>query len=158
MAAPHRSRWFLDTLLSSVRDEAPHSLGIPRTEASHSIGKLWFGNRDLHYECWIRPRLGVIEIGFHFEADPLTNARLLGAFSAREKEVRRGLGKAVQLEEWDRGWARIWEPHDAGSLDETLRNELAVRLSRYVAVLEPILREELPAEVTWRLPTTRRTA
>ncbi len=149
---------FVRAVSDAVRLRLPSDLDGPRIELRHSIAKWWYGNKDLHYECWIRPRLGVIEIGLHFEADPLTNARLLGAFTAREKEVRRGLGKAVQLEEWDRGWARIWEPHDARSLDETLRNELAVRLSRYVAVLEPILREELPAEATWRLPTTRRTA
>ncbi len=144
--------------MSSVRDELPEPFRDAHVETHGSIGKLWYGNRDLHYECWIRPRLGTVEIGLHFEADPLTNARLLGAFRSREKAVRKGLGAAVRLEEWDRGWSRIWEPHDATRLDEALRRSLAERLSRYVAVLEPMLREELPAEVSWRLPTTRRNA
>ena len=153
-----KTKEFLRALLSSVRDDLPTPYRDARIEIQAAIGKLWYGNRDIHYECNIRARLGTIEIGLHFEADPLTNARLLGAFRSREKHVRKRLGSAVRLEVWDRGWSRIWEPHEATALDEQLRDRLAKRLSRYVEVLEPILREELPAEVSWRLPTTRRTA
>ena len=149
-------REFLRGLLEQARADLPGRFRTARVETHGSIGKLWYGNRELHYECWIRPRLSTVEIGLHFEADPLTNARLLGAFRSREKAVRKGLGSAVRLEEWDRGWSRVWEPHEATGLDDALRGSLAKRLSRYVAVLEPILRDELPAEVSWRLPTTRR--
>ena len=158
MTSGYQSREFLRALLSSVRDNLSPSHRDARIEVQGAIGKLWFGNRDIHYECNIRARIGTIEIGLHFEADPLTNARLLGAFRSRKTAVRKGLGSAARLEEWDRGWSRIWEPHETTSLDDALRGRLAKRLSRYVAVLEPILREELPAEVSWRLPTTRRTA
>jgi len=153
-----KTKEFLRALLSSIRDDLPARYRDARIEVQGAIGKLWYGNRDIHYECNIRARLGTIEIGLHFEADPLTNARLLGAFRSRKTAVLKGLGSAARLEEWDRGWSRIWEPHDAPGLDDALRGRLAKRLSRYVAVLEPILREELPAEVSWRLPTTKRTA
>ena len=89
---------------------------------------------------------GVVELGLHFEADSLTNARLLGAFRAREAEVRRALGRDALVEEWDKGWARVYETHRVE--DATL---LAERLRSYVTALEPILRDELPADVSWKL-------
>jgi hypothetical protein len=110
--------------------------------------KLWYGNRDLHYEIWPRPRLGTIEIGLHFESDPLTNARLLAAFSANAKGVRRSLANA-KIEDWDKGWARVWETLPHRRPDEELAGELATRVAAYVTALEPILRRELPSDVAW---------
>jgi len=114
-----------------------------------SLAQIWYGNRALHYETWIRGRLGVIEIGLHFEADELTNARLLAAFGARRQAVRRALGDDVRIEDWDRGWARVWEPISLGALDDALLTRLGDRLAAYIDALEPILRDELPAGVAW---------
>jgi hypothetical protein len=113
---------------------------------------MWFGNRTLHYEAWIRSRLGVIEIGLHFEADPLTNARLLAAFRARERTVLRTLGPDARVEEWDKGWTRIWEPIALARLDDEHLGLIAARLARYMTALEPILRDELPSDVAWSEP------
>jgi hypothetical protein len=118
------------------------------------MGKLWYGNKDLHYEIWSRERLGTIEIGLHFEADPLTNARLLAAFRANAKAVRRTLA-AARIEEWDRGWARVWEPLPHRRADQQLAIELSERIAAYVTALEPILRRELPSDVVWSEPGTR---
>jgi hypothetical protein len=112
--------------------------------------KIYYGNRDLHYEASHRPRLHTIEIGLHFEADDLTNARLLGAFRKRERSLHRGLPTA-RFEEWDRGWTRIWEPVVYERLGAPLREDIAARLARYITTLEPILRDELPADVPWSL-------
>jgi hypothetical protein len=100
-----------------LRERLTEDLGTFRWEASF-LAKAWFGNHDLHYEITPRERAGMIEIGLHFEADPLTNARLLAAFRANAKTVRRTL-TAARLEEWDRGWCRVWEPlpyREAGSM------------------------------------------
>jgi hypothetical protein len=118
------------------------------------MAKLWYGNKDLHYEIWSRARLGTFEIGLHFEADPLTNARLLGAFAANSKPIRRALADA-RIEEWDRGWARVWEPIPHRKPDEQLASELAGRIAAYVTALEPILRRELPSDVAWSEPAAR---
>jgi hypothetical protein len=115
------------------------------------LAKLWFGNHDLHYEITPRERARTIEIGLHFEADPLTNARLLAAFVANAKVVRRALANA-RLEQWDRGWCRVWEPLPYRSADAELARELASRLATYVTALEPILRRELPSDVAWTVP------
>ncbi len=129
---------------------APKRFGPYRATRWSWIGKLWTGNADLHYEVWRRPRLGTLELGLHFEADELTNARLLAAFRAREAEVREALGDAPLLEAWDKGWARVYE---TAPLDEqpAEAERAAKRLAAYVAALEPILRDELPADVPWRL-------
>jgi hypothetical protein len=113
---------------------------------------MWFGNSALHYEVWLRERLGVIELGLHFEADPLTNVRLLAAFRARERAVRRALGDDARIEAWDKGWARVWEPLTLDRLDAALLERVARRLAAYIATLEPILRDEVPADVPWSLP------
>ena len=138
-----------------VRELLAEDLRDFQWEASF-LAKLWFGNHDLHYEITPRERARTIEIGLHFEADPLTNARLLAAFVANAKAVRRALANA-RLEQWDRGWCRVWEPLPFRSADAELAKELASRLAAYVTALEPILRRELPSDVSWTVSDARPT-
>lgn len=137
-----------------VRERVPDELREFHWDSSAFMSKLWYGNKDLHYEIWPRERLGTIEIGLHFEADPLTNARLLAAFAANAKAVRRALADA-RIEEWDRGWARVWEPLPHRTPNQQLASELAERLAAYVTALEPILLRELPNDVAWSEPAAR---
>jgi hypothetical protein len=138
-----------------VRERVPAELREFQWESYSYQSKLWYGNKALHYEVWPREKLGTIEIGLHFEADPLTNARLLAAFRANAKTVRRALTDA-RIEEWDRGWARVWEPLPHRKPDAQLAVELAERIAAYVSALEPILRRELPSDVVWTEPATAR--
>lgn len=141
----------LKPLPGLIRPLVPAKLRDFRSGARWSyLMKLYYGNAELHYEASHRPRLRTIEIGLHFEADDLTNARLLGAFRTHERAIRRKLPSA-RFEEWDKGWARVWEPVGYDRLDTALREDLAARLARYVTTLEPILRDELPADVPWAL-------
>jgi len=103
-------REFLRRLPGAVQAKLPADLAGCSSGFGFSLVQLWYGNRALHYEAWLRHRQDVIEIGLHFEADPLTNMRLLAAFRARERVVRKGLGDGTHIEEWDRGWTRLWEP------------------------------------------------
>jgi hypothetical protein len=136
-------------VVSTVRAKAPKRFG-PYREVRYSwIGKVWTGNEELHYEVWPRPRIGVIELGLHFESDALTNARLLAAFRAREPEVRAALGPAPLIESWDKGWARVYETHPLEH-ERAAAEHYGARLAAYVAALEPILRDELPVDVPWR--------
>ena len=120
------------------------------------MAQLWSGNKQLHYEAWIRDRLGVIEIGLHFEADALTNARLLAAFRARDRAIHRALGADVRIETWDRGWARVWEPVALVTLDQMFLELIGGRIAAYVTALEPLLRAEVPSDVAWSEPRPRR--
>ena len=137
-----------------VRERVPPKLREFRWESFSFQSKLWYGNKALHYEIWPREKLGTIEIGLHFEADPLTNARLLAAFTANAKAIRHALAGA-RIEEWDRGWARVWEPLPHRRPDADLASELAERIAGYVTALEPILRRELPSDVPWSDTVTR---
>lgn len=147
---------YLRAVDAAVRDGIPGTLGAVQHQNRGWQAKWWFGNPALHYEATPRVRASVIEIGLHFEADELTNALLLAAFRARAKPIARRLGQ-VRIEEWDRGWTRLWEPI---ALTEPLgtRNGSAVgkRLAAYISVLEPILRDELPAELPWNVAVARR--
>ncbi len=139
----------------TLRAELPPDLRAFQWSATSWMAKLWYGNRALHYEIWIRHSAKVVEVGLHFEADALTNARLAAAFRARAKPIARGLGAAARIEEWDKGWARVWEPFSLAPADDALGERVASRFVDYVRVLEPVLREELPADVAWRLPAAR---
>ena len=149
---------FFRGIPATLRAALPADLRSFHWSGGHGQAKAWFGNPSLHYEIWVRPRLNVVELGLHFEADALTNARLLAAFRSRAKEVKRGLGAGARIEEWDRGWARVWEPISLETLDGALRERVGSRLIDYVRVLEPILREELPSDVPWALTAARRAA
>jgi len=148
-----QQREWLKRVRPLVRERLADGLRDFHWEASF-LAKLWFGNHALHYEITPRERVGTIEIGLHFEADPLTNARLLAAFVANARAVRRALANA-RMEQWDRGWCRVWEPLPYRTPDTELAKELADRVAAYVTVLEPILRRELPSNVAWSEPEAR---
>jgi hypothetical protein len=123
-------------------DAAPHS------SATGWIVKLWFGNKDLHYECGVYLQRKVVELGLHFESDTFTNQLLLGAIRVRAKSIARKL-PAARIETWDKGWARVWEPIPLEKFDERYSAQLTKTLAKYVRVLEPILEDSLPADVRW---------
>jgi len=153
---PAASRSFLHGVVEKVLEEIAEDFPAFQSTAHSNMAKLWSGNRQLHYEAWIRDRLGVIELGLHFEADALTNARLLAAFRARERAIHRALGAEVRIETWDRGWARVWEPVALATLDRTFLELIGGRIAAYVTVLEPVLEAEVPSDVAWSEPRSRR--
>jgi hypothetical protein len=150
------SRTFLRGVVDLVLEEIPANSSPIHSIAYSNQAKLWSGNKQLHYEAWIRDRLGVIELGLHFEADALTNARLLAAFRARERAIHRALGADVRIETWDRGWARVWEPIALATLDRAFLELIGGRIAAYVTALEPLLRAEVPSDVAWSEPRSRR--
>lgn len=140
----------LNAVPRAVRGIVGSELGVLTANTGFGLIKLHYGNPKLHYEANHQARSRTVEIGLHFEADRFTNARLIGAFRVHQKKIQRAL-KNARLEEWDKGWTRIWEPIAYEDLDAELRREVAERLARYIKVLEPMLREELPADVPWTL-------
>ena len=146
---------FLRRVPDAVRPHLPAGLSSFRSTTRFSLAQLWYGNRLLHYEVWIRARERRLELGLHFEADELTNARLLAAFQTHERAVHRALGDAALIEQWDKGWARVWEPVALQTLDAPFLARITERLAGYVAALEPMLRDELPANVAWSEPRAR---
>ena len=140
---------FLRRVPDAVRPQLTPALSSFRSATRFSLAQLWYGNKLLHYEVWIRARERRLELGLHFEADPLTNARLLAAFRTHERAVHRALGDEALIEQWDKGWARIWEPVALPTLDAPFLAVIARRIAGYMTALEPMLRDELPAGVAW---------
>jgi hypothetical protein len=136
-----------------MRAELPAELRDFQWQATSWMAKAWYGNKLLHYEIWVRDRARVVELGLHFESDALTNARLFGAFRARAKQIARALGADARIEEWDKGWSRVWQPYAIADVDDGYATMIKARFVQYVRALEPILREELPNDVEWK--TTR---
>ena len=120
----------------------------PHSSATGWMVKIWFGNKDLHYECGVYLRRKVVELGLHFESDAFTNQLLLGAIRVHAKTIAKKLPTA-RVESWDKGWARIWEPIPLVTFDERFSTEVTKTLAKYVRVLEPILEDSLPADVRW---------
>lgn len=144
------SATLLRGVVTNVRRSLPPELRRAQEGKGFGLIKLYYGNPKLHYEANHQARSQIIEIGLHFEADRFTNARLLGAFRGHENKIQRALPGA-RLEDWDKGWARIWEPIAYEELDVSLQKAVAAKMARYITVLEPTLREELPADVPWTL-------
>lgn len=151
------ARAFLSRIPALIRVDLPADLRRFTTANGYGLIKVLYGNPKLHYEVNHQPRSLTVEVGLHFEADHFTNARLLGAFRVHAKSVARELPGA-RLEEWDKGWCRVWEPMPYESLDREAQTAVAERLARYITVLEPLLRDELPADVPWKVaaPAPRR--
>lgn len=123
-------------------DAAPHS------SATGWMVKLWFGNKDLHYECGVYAQRKVVELGLHFESDAFTNQLLLGALRLQAKKIAKQLPSA-RIEAWDKGWARVWEPIPLERFDDAYSDKVTTTFAKYVRVLEPILEDSLPADVRW---------
>ena len=138
-----------------LRAELPVELRDFQWSATSWMAKAWYGNRALHYEIWVRESARVVEIGLHFEADALTNARLYSAFRARAKEIQRALGDDARIEQWDKGWSRVWESIPLQVIADGYAQRIRTRFVDYVRALEPILREELPNDVDWDVAKRR---
>lgn len=146
---------FLLPIPALVKAKLPKSLQALSTAKGFALIKIFYGHPKLHYEVALRAKAKLVEVGLHFESDGLTNAQLLGAFRVNERRIRKALPDA-RLEEWDKGWTRIWEPLSYETLDAALQRAVVARTVAYIRTLEPILRDELPAEVEWRPKATGR--
>ncbi|MCE2404357.1 MAG: hypothetical protein J4F43_04270 [Dehalococcoidia bacterium] len=106
-----------------------------------SLIKVHYGNPKVHYEVWVRPRHGSIEVGLHFEAESGLNRRYLSELRGRHAQTVASLGPEVQPEEWVRSWTRVHQAIPFSELDEDTLMVVSGRLSQMVARLEPVVRE-----------------
>ena len=130
----------------------------------HSLIGFYYGaDERIHYEVWIQPRTGMIELGLHCEAEPERNLALLEAMAAEIETIIAALGPQVEGEQWTKRWTRIHETRFAEPLSPAYAAAVAQRLARYITTLEPLLRASIEpgqappsiqeAPVTRRVPT-----
>ncbi|MEO6457494.1 MAG: hypothetical protein ABIO92_04360 [Chloroflexia bacterium] len=102
--------------------------------------QFWFGaDRAIHYEVWIHERLAQIEIGLHFESRVRRNRELYRRFDGELLSIQAVLGDSIWLEEWERGWSRIYETQLLWPLDSARVITTSDRLAEMIATFQPIL-------------------
>lgn len=133
-------RHFLFEVVEVVRAQLPRDL-----RDFHVIGpmftmvKLHYGNPKVHYEVWVQRKLGIVEVGLHFEVAPEENARYLDALVKERADVLALLGPEVVAERWTESWTRVHREVPLTRLDEEMLFEVATCLSRMVASLQPVV-------------------
>ena len=114
--------------------------------ARSRLAKFWCRQPDtVHYELWLHERRNLIELGLHFEDDAALNARLYTYFSGCLLEE---LGDTVWVEEWDKGWTRLYEVRPMLPLNEERVADTAARMCEMIQCLQPYLDRFLDVEGT----------
>ncbi len=80
-----------------------------------------------------------LELGLHFEATAQRNEEMYRRFNRHILEIQHQLGETIWVEEWDRGWTRIYETQPLYPLDEARVYSIAGRLCEIIDCLQPIL-------------------
>jgi hypothetical protein len=106
-----------------------------------SLVGLYYGVEDSrHYEAWVQPRAGAIEMGLHFEGPPEVNRWWLDRVGRDGEAITAALGPGVEAEQWTARWTRVHEVRPLEPLSEAFAARVAARLASYALVLEPLVR------------------
>jgi hypothetical protein len=141
---------FRRALPDAVRDHLPAELQKFRHAMRFGYVQFWFGDSVFHYEISTQSRLGVIEVGLHFEhKDSKRNAMLHRYFDECFVEIRELLGE-VWLEQWDKGWHKLYVTLPLEKYNEALLEDVSREMARHIIVLQPLLREAIAT-----LPSTK---
>ncbi len=110
-----------------------------RSTVRWHLAQFWWGtDQAVHFELAVHERSLQIELGLHFEATADRNRAIYAAFSPHIIEIQGQLGDTVWLEEWDRGWSRLYETVPLFPLDDARVYALAGRLCEIMDFLQPM--------------------
>jgi hypothetical protein len=139
---------FFRELPDSLRPRLPPELVEFTYRPRGSLAQLHYDDPRVHYELWFHWRTGRLEIGLHFERDERTNEDLFQLYDRHIVAIKAALGETIDLERWDKGWARIYETWPCEKVDRSFRALVLDRLSRQIVVLEPIRQSALSSRPT----------
>lgn len=112
---------------------------IFQAQARGRLVKLWSGDdSSVHYEIAVHERSGQLEIGLHLEGPADQNLALYQGFERCLLDFQAELGPGFWLEQWDRGWVRLYETEPLWPLDTVRVASVAERLVQLVTVVEPV--------------------
>gem|GEM_PF-636697 len=130
---------FIQAVVREVEKEPGSQSSDFHSHARSRLAKFWFGHDDsIHYEIWLHERTSQLEIGLHLESSPAVNRAIFKRLDSCLLEIQSELGQSFWLEEWDRGWARLYETQPLWPLDESRVDEVASRLRQVIGVIQPI--------------------
>jgi hypothetical protein len=124
----------------AIRPHLPPTLRDFRWQARPWLVQIHYGHPHLHYEVWRLSRREALELGLHFEhRDRDVNARLLRYFDAFGVAIKAELGEDVEVEPWDKGWAKVYQTLPLEPFEPPYLEKVAARLAHMIAYLQPIL-------------------
>ena len=142
MIRPLKTREFLAEVTEIARMQLPsHLRDLHLIGPMASLVKLHYGDPKVHYEVWVRRRIGTVEVGLHFEGPAERNVYYLKQLTEHHGHVIASLGPEVETEQWTESWTRVHQVFPFVKLDEDLLIVVLGRLSHMVRLLEPCVRE-----------------
>lgn len=105
------------------------------------LAQLYYQDPATHFEAWFHWRTSRLELGLHFEKSARENDALFDAFDRRIVEIKFELGDSIELERWEKGWARIYETWPCEKIDDAFQKRMAERLARIISILQPMLED-----------------
>lgn len=135
-----RSSDFMKAIPDATRPYLPPRLRDFGWFARAWLVQIHYGHPRLHYEVWSLSRRNLLELGLHFEhRDRSVNARLLDHFDAHTVAIKAELGGGVEVEPWDRGWAKVYDTLPLEPFEPLYLEKVAQRWAQMIAYLQPIL-------------------
>ncbi len=135
-----RSSDFMKAIPDAARPHLPPVLRDFRCVSRPWLVQIHYGHPRLHYEVWTLSRRNLLELGLHFEhRNRSVNARLLDHFDAHAVAIKAELGEGVEVEPWDKGWAKVYETLPLEPFEPPYLEKVAHRLAHMIAYLQPIL-------------------
>jgi hypothetical protein len=131
---------FFGGLPAAVRVHLPKPLRDFKVNRRSWLVQLYYAHPLLHYEAWnLGERRGVLEIGLHFESrDRALNERLLLGFQSHLFEIKSELGESIEAEQWDKGWAKVYEVIPRENFSQEYADRVAARMAQLIVILQPI--------------------
>ena len=135
-----RSSEFMKAIPDAARPHLPANLRDFRWQARSWLVQVHYGQPRLHYEVWSLRRRNLLELGLHFEhRNRSVNARLLDHFDAQAVAIKAELGEQVEIEPWDKGWAKVYDTLALEPFEPPYLEKEALKLAHMIEYLQPIL-------------------
>lgn len=126
-----------------VRERLPADLRDFQVRHRGVLSQIYYTDPAVHFEAWFHLRISRLELGLHFEKSPRENEALFQAFDQRIVEIKGELGETIELERWEKGWARVYETLPSEKIDDAFRTRVVSRLAQLITVLQPMVEEAI---------------
>lgn len=130
---------FLKELPNTVRPCLPSELRDFTARSRGGLIQIYYQDPATHFEAWFHWRTSRLELGLHFEKSARENERLFDLFDRQIVEIKHELGETIELERWEKGWARVYETWPCERVDQEFRERMTERFARIISVLQPML-------------------
>jgi len=133
---------FLGGVLDGVRARLSDELHYLQSRQQGSLIKFFAEDPTIHFELWLHPGRGRVELGLHFESrDAERNLRLLEFVADDLLFLKHALGNGLEAEPWDRGWTRLYLSYPIERYGPDEQAHLASAFAQFIETVEPVRRD-----------------